>query len=160
MNDEAHHVHAKKRFKKGSEKDEELVWRQFMNLLYERLKETHEENFGPFIQIDYSATPFYGSGEKREYFPHIVHDYDLVSAMQDMLVKQLFLEERQSIGGESLEDLDFRAERYPPEAGHRRGDIKALSAGQKLLLDIGRLKLEQLSKEFSQKGLDKKGSSD
>lgn len=151
MNDEAHHVHGKK-----SATGEELVWRQFMNLLYERLRETHEDKFGPFIQIDYSATPFYGSGEKREYFPHIVYDYDLVSAMQDMLVKQLFLEERQSIGGESLEDLDFRAERYPPEAGHRRGEIKALSAGQKLLLDIGRLKLEQLSKEFRQKGLDKK----
>jgi len=151
MNDEAHHVHGKK-----SATGDELVWRQFMNLLYKRLKENHEDKFGPFIQIDYSATPFYGSGKKREYFPHIVYDYDLVSAMQDMLVKQLFLEERQSIGGESLEDLDFRAERYPPEAGHRRGEIKALSAGQKLLLDIGRLKLEQLSREFRQKGLDKK----
>lgn len=151
MNDEAHHVHGKE-----SAKGEELVWRQFMNLLFERLNERHEGNFGPFIQIDYSATPFYGSGEKREYFPHIVYDYDLVSAMQGMLVKQLFLEERQSIGGDALEELDFRAERHEAEAGHRRGEIKALSAGQKLLLDIGRLKLEQLSKEFKQKGLEKK----
>lgn len=156
MNDEAHHVHAKKRLKKGSEKDEELVWRQFMNLLHKRLKDSHEDDFGPFLQIDYSATPFYGSAEKREYFPHIVYDYDLLSAMQDMHVKQLFLEERQSIGGEELEDLDFRAERYEPEGGHRRGEIKALSAGQKLLLDIGRRKLEQLSKEFKQKKLEKK----
>ncbi len=156
MNDEAHHVHAKKRPKKDSEKDEELVWRRFMNILYERLREAHGEGFGPFVQIDYSATPFYGSGQKREYFPHIVYDYDLISAMQDMLVKQLFLEERQSIGGESLEELDFRAERHPPEAGHKRGEIKALSAGQRLLLDIGRLKLEQLSREFKEKGLNKK----
>ena len=151
MNDEAHHVHGKK-----SATGEELVWRQFMNLLRERLKDSHKDEFGPFVQIDYSATPFYGSAEKREYFPHIAYDYDLVSAMQDMHVKQLFLEERQSIGGEELEDLDFRAERYEPEAGHRRGEIKALSAGQKLLLDIGRLKTEQLCKEFKQKGLEKK----
>jgi type III restriction enzyme len=68
MNDEAHHVHGKK-----SATGEELVWRQFMNLLYERLRESHKDNFGPFLQIDYSATPFYGSGEKREYFPHIVY---------------------------------------------------------------------------------------
>lgn len=151
MNDEAHHVHGKR-----SARGEELVWRQFMNLLYERSKERHGENPGPFLQIDYSATPFYGSGEKREYFPHIVYDYNLVSAMQDMLVKQLFLEERQSIGGEELEELDFRAERYEPGTGHSRGEIKALSAGQKLLLEIGRLKLEQLALEFKQKGLEKK----
>jgi type III restriction enzyme len=151
MNDEAHHVHGKK-----SATGDELVWRQFMNKLYERLKKNHEDDFGPFVQIDYSATPFYGSKDKREYFPHVVYDYDLISALQDMLVKQIFLEERQSIGGESLDDLDFRAERYEPEGGHRRGEIKSLSAGQKLLLAIGRSKLEQLSKEFKQKGIAKK----
>ena len=151
MNDEAHHVHGKK-----SATGEELVWRQFMNILYNQLKKSHGKKFGPFLQIDCSATPFYGSGEKREYFPHIIYDYDLVSAMQDMLVKQLFLEERQSIGGETLEDLNFRAERYELEGGHKRGEIKSLSDGQKLLLEIGRLKLEQLTSEFKQKGLDKK----
>ncbi len=119
---------------------------------------------GTFLQIDYSATPFYGSGEKREYFPHIIYDYDLVSVMHDMLVKQIFLEERQFIGGEDLSaeasaqsgDLDFRAERHEPEGSHRRGEIKSLSAGQKLLLQIGQLKVEQLAREFKQKGLDKK----
>ena len=151
MNDEAHHVHGKR-----SARGDELVWRRFMDLLYKRLEDKYGYDFDPFVQIDYSATPFYGSGEKREYFPHIVYDYNLVSAMQDMLVKQLFLEERQSIGGEALEELDFRADRYEPEAGHRRGEIKSLSAGQKLLLDIGRLRMEQLSTEFTQKGLEKK----
>lgn len=151
MNDEAHHVHGKK-----SATGEELIWRRFMDILYARLTENHKDEFGPFIQIDYSATPFYGSGVKQEYFPHIVYDYDLLSAMQDMLVKQLFLEERQSIGGESLDDLDFRAERYEPEGRHKRGEIKSLSAGQKLLLEIGRLKLEQLSSEFRKKVLEKK----
>ena len=151
MNDEAHHVHGKK-----GATGEELVWRQFMNILHDRLKKSHGKKSGSFLQIDYSATPFYGSGEKREYFPHIVYDYDLVSAMKDMLVKQLFLEERQSLGGESLDYLDFRANRYEPEGSHKRGEIKSLSDGQKLLLKIGRLKLEQLTKEFKQKELDKK----
>jgi type III restriction enzyme len=36
MNDEAHHVHGKK-----SATGEELVWRRFMNILYDRLKESH-----------------------------------------------------------------------------------------------------------------------
>lgn len=151
MNDEAHHVHGKK-----AATGEELVWRQFMNVLYNRLKENHEEEQGVFLQIDFSATPFYGSAEKREYFPHIIYDYDLLNAMQDMLVKQLFLEQRQAIAGESLEKLDFRAERHEPEGSHKRGEIKALSAGQKLLLDIGRKKLEQLAVEFKKKGINKK----
>lgn len=156
MNDEAHHVHAKKRPKKGTERDEELLWRQFLNVLFQRMKGNNKDGTGLFLQIDYSATPFYGSAEKREYFPHIVYDYDLVSAMQNMLVKQLFLEERQSTTEETLEDLDFRAERYEPEGSHTRGEIKALSAGQKLLLDIGRRKLEQLASEFKEKRIEKK----
>jgi len=151
MNDEAHHVHGKK-----SARGEELVWRKFMQLLFERLKTKHKEEFGTFTQIDYSATPFYGSGEKKEYFPHIVYDYDLVSGMQDMLVKQLFLEERQSLGGEELDELDFRADRYEDDKGRKSGEIKGLSAGQKLLLDIGRYKLEQLTQEFHDAGLEKK----
>src|SRR4030067_105817 len=151
MNDEAHHVHGKK-----SATGDELVWRKFMNVLYSRLKENHKEEQGVFLQIDYSATPFYGSAEKREFFPHIVYDYDLLNAMQHMLVKQLFLEQRQAIAGESLEELDFRAERFEPEGGHKRGEIKTLSSGQKLLLDIGRKKLEQLTVEFRKKGINKK----
>lgn len=39
---------------------------------------------------------------------------------------------------------------------HTRGEIKALSAGQKLLLDIGRRKLEQLTSEFKEKRIEKK----
>ena len=149
MNDEAHHVHGKK-----TAKNEELVWRRFMRVLYERLTERHPKNRGLFLQIDYSATPFYGSGARREYFPHIVYDYDLVQAMRDMLVKQLFLEERQSIAGEKLESLDFRAVRT--EGNGKRGKVKALSTGQKLLLEIGRRKLEQLTREFRERGIERK----
>ena len=151
MNDEAHHVHGKR-----SATGAELIWRQFMNILHNRLKENHKNDIGMFLQIDFSATPFYGSAEKREFFPHIIYDYDLLNAMQDMLVKQLFLEQRQAIAGESLEDLDFRAERYEPEGSHTRGEIKGLSSGQKLLIDIGRKKLEQLAVEFKKKGINKK----
>ena len=151
MNDEAHHVHGKK-----SATGEELVWRQFMNVLYARMKENQKDERGLFLQIDFSATPFYGSGEKREYFPHIIYDYDLLKAMQAMLVKQLFLEQRQAIAGEPLEKLDFRAERLEPDGSHKRGEIRDLSAGQKLLLDIGRKKLEQLAVEFKNKGINKK----
>lgn len=150
MNDEAHHVHGAK-----TASNEELVWRRFMNVLYERLRENHQDRQGVFLQIDFSATPFYSSGVKKEYFPHIVYDYDLVQAMRDMLVKQLFLEERQAIGGEQLKDLDFRAERTEAE-GRKRGQVKALSNGQKLLLDIGRKKLEQLAEEFRQQGIERK----
>ncbi len=151
MNDEAHHVHGKQ-----AATGDELVWRQFMTRLYDRLSQQHKDQFGPFIQIDFSATPFYGSGEKRDYFPHIVYDYPLINATHNMLVKQLFLEERQSIAGESLEELDFRAERLEPDGTHKRGAIAALSAGQKLLLAIGKSKLEQLAAEFKVKTLDKK----
>ena len=91
MNDEAHHVHGKK-----TVRDEELVWRHFMNYLHKQLMQKHPKDLGLFTQVDFSATPFYGSGVNREYFPHIVYDYDLVQAMREMLVKQLFLEERLS----------------------------------------------------------------
>jgi len=150
MNDEAHHVH----LKAGG--DEELVWRKFISLLYQRLCERHKKEKGSFMQIDYSATPFFGTGMQKKFFPHIVYDYDLSQSMQDMLVKQLFLEERQAIAGERLETLEFRAKREKPEEGKKRGEIIGLSAGQKTLLEIGRKKLEQLTIEYKQKGIDKK----
>ena len=150
MNDEAHHVHGKK-----TTTNEELVWRKFINYLYGQMKDKHQDRLGLFLQLDYSATPFYGGGENKEYFPHIVYDYDLVEAMRDMLVKQIFLEERQAIAGEALEELDFRAERTETEEG-KRGEIVGLSEGQKLLLDIGLKKLEQIAYEFRKKELDKK----
>lgn len=150
MNDEAHHVHLK------SVGDEELVWRKFISLLFQRLCERHKKERGSFIQIDYSATPFFGTGTQKKFFPHIVYDYDLSQSMKDMLVKQLFLEERQAIAGERLETLDFRAKREKPEEGKKRGQVIGLSAGQKTLLEIGRKKLEQLTVEYNQKGIDKK----
>ena len=106
FNDEAHHVHGAK-----TAKGEELVWRKFLTALYNRMAEKRGGGKGVFLQIDFSATPFYGSAEKKEYFPHIVYDFDLVEAMRAMLVKQIFLEERQGMMGEKMDDLDVRAER-------------------------------------------------
>jgi type III restriction enzyme len=106
------------------------------------------------MQVDYSATPFYGSGAKREYFPHIIYDYPLLDATRDMLVKQLFLEQRQAVAGERLAELDFRAVRE--DEGRRRGPVVGLSAGQKVILDIGRRKMEQLAADFASRGISKK----
>ncbi len=151
FNDEAHHVHGAK-----TAKGEELVWRRFLTALYERMAEKRSKKKGIFLQIDFSATPFYGSAEKKEYFPHIVYDFDLVEAMRAMLVKQIFLEERQGMMGEKMDDLDVRAERAEADSEHRRGQVIGVSVSQKLLLDIGRKKMEQIAMEFREKGMDKK----
>ena len=151
FNDEAHHVHGAK-----TAKGEELVWRKFLTTLYNRMVEKRGGEKGVFLQIDFSATPFYGSAEKKEYFPHIVYDFDLVEAMRAMLVKQIFLEERQGMMGEKMDDLDVRAERAEADEEHRRGQVIGVSVSQKLLLDIGRKKMEQIAVEFREKGLDKK----
>src|SRR3989338_1031837 len=151
FNDEAHHVHGAK-----TAKGEELVWRKFLTALYNRMAEKRGGEKGVFLQIDFSATPFYGSAEKKEYFPQIVYDFDLVEAMRAMLVKQIFLEERQGMMGEKMDDLDVRAERAEADSEHRRGQIIGVSVSQKLLLDIGRKKMEQIAMEFREKGMDKK----
>ena len=151
FNDEAHHVHGAK-----TAKGEELVWRKFLTVLYNRMAEKRGGEKGAFLQIDFSATPFYGSAEKKEYFPHIVYDFDLVKAMRAMLVKQIFLEERQGMMGEKMDDLDVRAERAEADSEHRRGQVIGVSVSQKLLLDIGIKKTEQIAMEFREKGLDKK----
>jgi type III restriction enzyme len=153
LNDEAHHVHAAKKPNSETGKDEELIWRRFMTFLKQCQQERHESApYRVFQQIDFSATPFYGSGDNKDYFPHIVYDYDLPQASTDMLVKQLFLEQRQ---GANLADLDFRAERTPA-IGRKRGEIIGLSRGQKIMLEIGKSKLEQLTHEFKVNGVNRK----
>ena len=153
LNDEAHHVHASKRPNPETNKDEELIWRRFMSFLYQEQQQRHPNSDRVFMQIDFSATPFFGSGDNKDYFPHIVYDYALTQASQDMLVKQLFLEQRQ---GSNLQDLDFKAERATPSGGKRRGEILDLSRGQKIMLEIGKSKLEQLTEEFKQHDINRK----
>jgi type III restriction enzyme len=152
LNDEAHHVHATKRPNADTGKDEELIWRRFMTFLHQQQSENHADVDRVFQQIDFSATPFFGSGNSKDYFPHIVYDYDLANASTDMLVKQLFLEQRQ---GSNLENLDFKAERTPAE-GRKQGEIIGLSRGQKIMLEIGKSKLEQLAQDFKAPGINRK----
>jgi type III restriction enzyme len=158
MNDEAHHVHSASVTGKG---DVELVWRRFITLLVKRMRERHGTKQKLFMQIDYSATPFFGSGIQKRYFSHIIYDYDLKQASHEMLVKQLFLVEKQAIGGETFElksitGQEWKAARKPPEAGKRVGELIGLSPGQKTLLLIGKTKNEQIAKEFHEKGIEEK----
>jgi type III restriction enzyme len=151
MNDEAHHVH----IYRGKEENREMVWRRFINTLHIRMTDKHKQERGSFLQFDFSATPFLGSGKQKSYFPHIVYDFDLPHAMDQMLVKQLWLEERQALDSR-FETLDFRAVRKKPESGKRLGEIVDLSEGQKTLIEIGLKKLEQLTEEFRSKAIQRK----
>jgi type III restriction enzyme len=138
FNDEAHHIHE---FKREGEVSE-VEWQKSLNVIAEP-KATR------FIQIDFSATPYneVGSGGKsrKAYFPHIVVDFDLKTAMKAGLVKSLVLDKRSEIGALSNEELDFRAER--DETGAPK-----LSEGQRIMLRAGLTKLRKLEADFA--GLD------
>ena len=60
------------------------------------------------------------------------------------------------MAGGKLEELDMRAERGEAEGDHKRGEILGLSVSQKLLLDIGRKKMEQIAHELREKQLNEK----
>lgn len=132
FNDEAHHIHS------GMRAGEvyEVEWQKSLN-------EISSTKGNRFIQVDFSATPFneVGSGKnaKRKYFPHIVVDFDLRSAMRNGLVKSLALDKRKEVA--SLE-LDFRAER------DERNNVVGLSEGQRVMLNAGLTKLNLLEDGF------------
>ena len=164
FNDEAHHAHNKAK-RGGSKEPDDAKWLEAVKNLRDEIRTAWDRRAGLFMQVDFSATPFYGAGDKREYFAHIVYDYDLKHAMHGYspvvkkdiplpLVKQLFLEERQAVVGD-LQALDFRAVREA-EDGKKRGAVAALSQGQLLLLEIGLNKLDQIQADFEASGIDKK----
>jgi type III restriction enzyme len=138
FNDEAHHIHE---FKKAGEVFE-VEWQK--SLL--RIAEPKKENF---IQIDFSATPYNvtGSGQKRtkHFFPHIIVDFDLRTAIKKGFVKTIALDKRKEIA--SL-PLDFKAERDG-------NSVVGLSDGQKIMLRAGLKKLKILEKEFVELTADK-----
>ena len=133
INDEAHHIHEIKR----NGETEEVEWQKGLNYISEGKGDR-------FFQVDFSATPYdtKGSGEKmaKLYFPHIVVDFDLATAMRQGLVKTLLLDKRQELT--ELADLDFRAVRDD------RGKVTGLSSGQMLMLRAGLTKLRMLETEF------------
>ena len=133
INDEAHHIHELKR----NGEIEEVEWQKSLNVISEKKGER-------FFQVDFSATPYdqRGSGKKAQkcYFPHIVVDFDLATAMRKGLVKTLLLDRRQELT--ELKDLDYKAVRE----GNRTCD---LSDGQRLMLRAGLAKLKKLEAEFT-----------
>jgi type III restriction enzyme len=143
FNDEAHHIHETK--KAGIVSDVE--WQKSLNRLA-------EGKGSRFVQIDFSATPYdvTGSGQKRtkHYFPHIIVDFDLKTAIHKGLVKTIALDKRKEI---ATMELDFKAVRE----GNK---VIGLSDGQKLMLRAGLQKSKILEQQFVDLTKDKVGVSD
>lgn len=131
FNDEAHHIHT---FKKGGDVYE-VQWQKSLN----KISESKGEKF---IQIDFSATPYSSSGGKkktRHYFPHIIVDFNLKTAIHKGLVKMIAIDKREEVA--SIKDLPFKAERDGKK-------VIGLSDGQRLMLRAGYTKLKILESEF------------
>lgn len=135
INDEAHHIHELKR---GGE-IEEVEWQRGLNAIA-------EGKGSRFFQVDFSATPYDNRGSGRNarkcYFPHIVVDFDLATAMRKGMVKTLLLDRRQELT--DLEHLDYKAVR------DERGKVCGLSDGQRLMIRAGLAKLARLEKDFTE----------
>jgi type III restriction enzyme len=133
INDEAHHIHELKR----NGQVEEMEWQRGLNAIA-------AGKGSRFMQVDFSATPYdtVGSGKRlaKRYFPHIIVDFDLATAIRKGLVKTLLIDRRQQLT--DLADLDFRAIRDD------RNKVTGLSVGQRLMLRAGLTKLRKLEKDF------------
>lgn len=138
FNDEAHHIHS---FTREGEVME-VEWQK-------SLTQIAEPKGHRFVQVDFSATPYneVGTGKKsrKSFFPHIVVDFDLKTAMRAGLVKSLVLDKRSEIGALGDDQLDFKADR--DESGN-----PMLSEGQRIMLRAGLTKLRKLERDFA--GLD------
>lgn len=75
LNDEAHHVHT-----------DELKWAEA--IAYCHATSVNRGQPGLVMQLDFSATPYTGSGEAKRFFPHIIYDYPLAAAIRDRVVKR------------------------------------------------------------------------
>ncbi|MBQ2243595.1 MAG: DEAD/DEAH box helicase family protein [Bacteroidales bacterium] len=133
INDEAHHIHENN----VAGEVTEVEWQRGLNYIAQSKGKW-------FFQIDFSATPYdtSGSGKKKvkHYFPHIVVDFDLTTAMKQGLVKTLLLDKRQELT--ELEELDYKAVR------DERNKVVGLSEGQRLMLRAGLAKLHILEEGF------------
>jgi type III restriction enzyme len=75
LNDEAHHVHS-----------DDLEWAKAIARLHEAGRNRGSE--GLVMQLDFSATPYTGAGDRKLFFPHIIYDYPLAAAIRDQVVKR------------------------------------------------------------------------
>lgn len=130
FNDEAHHIHEIR----GKGEATEVEWQRSLSYIC-------EPKANRFIQFDFSATPYNERAKRKEYFPHIICDFDLTTAIREGLVKTLVLDERKEI---AVEELNFKAERDDSKK------VVRLSDGQQLMLRAGLRKLEILRKSFMQ----------
>lgn len=139
FNDEAHHIHEIRR----TEEVTDVEWQKSLN-------EIAATKGRRFMQFDFSATPYNEvsgrGGNAKEYFPHIVVNFDLNAAMRAGLVKALALDKRRDI---AALPLDFKAERDE----QRR--VTGLSNGQRVMLRAGLKKLEILEHQFAATDPDK-----
>ncbi len=124
FNDEAHHL--------AANAQEEKQWQKSLS----HIAETKGEHF---MQVDFSATPYDQIGKKKVYFPHIVVDFELKTAIQKGYVKTLVLDRRKEI---AAMELDFKAER------DESGKVIGLSEGQRMMLRAGLKKLQILEADF------------
>lgn len=134
FNDEAHHIHEVRK----ADEVTDVEWQK-------SLSEIASTKGRRFIRIDFSATPYneVGSGRSKgkAYFPHIVVDFDLKSAMRAGLVKALALDKRKEI---AALPLDFKAERDEQKR------VTGLSNGQRVMLQAGLKKLQILEEQFAE----------
>jgi type III restriction enzyme len=128
FNDEAHHIHE---VKKAGEVNE-VEWQKSLIAIAETKGER-------FTQIDFSATPYNEQGKTKQFFPHIIVDFDVKAAIQKGLVKTLVLDRRVEV---AAQELDFKAER------DEDGKVIGLSEGQRLMLRAGLQKLRILERDF------------
>ncbi len=130
FNDEAHHIHEVKRGQDSTE----VEWQKSLTAIA-------EPKGIRFVQVDFSATPYNQVGKEKVYFPHIIVDFDLKTAIHKGLIKTLVLDRRKEI---AAMELDFRAER------DEDGNIIGLSEGQRVMLRAGLQKLTILAKHFGE----------
>ncbi len=145
INDEAHHLH--------NASDREIKrWQEAVERLHANIT---DKGGGAFIQYDFTATPYAISGKKKEWMKHVIYDYGLVEAMNDMLVKQIFIE-KSSYLTEKIENLSenekFSVTAHKDEAQK----ILSLSDVQRHMLHVGYEKLQQLEDDFMKLDIHKK----
>lgn len=131
INDEAHHIHENKIYGEIRE----VEWQKSLNKIAKDKKEK-------FMQLDFSATPYdvTGSGQKRikHYFPHIIIDFNLKTAIKRGLVKTIAIDKRKEL-------TDIQIE-YSAKRENKK--VISLSEGQMLMLRAGLNKLKILEEQF------------
>ena len=145
INDEAHHLH--------NASDREMKrWQEAVERLHVNIT---DKGGGPFIQYDFTATPYAINGKKKEWMKHVVYDYGLVEAMNDMLVKQIFIE-KSSYLTEKIENLSENEKFSVTAHKDETQKILSLSDVQRHMLHVGYEKLQQLEDDFVKLDIHKK----